>query len=135
MITRDVIAHRVLVSLTYGSNLPIGQIMKHFYLAGTILGTVVPYVFFIDFFLNNGIYVSDFINGVFANGAASGFTADLLISSFAFWGYLIANQQKRIALYVVLNLTIGLSCALPLYLYLNELDREKATASGATEPA
>ena len=105
--------------------------VKNFYLAGAIIGTLIPYAFFIDFFLSNGLMLPTFLSAVFANSAAGGFTADLLISSFVFWGYLIANQQKRIPLYILLNLTIGLSCALPLYLYFSERDREATDNTNA----
>lgn len=98
--------------------------MKHLYLALAILGAVVPYAFFLPFFSQNGISLPTFMSGVFANGAASGFTADLLISSVVFWLFMFAEQRRGPApspyLFLVLNLCIGLSCALPAYLYERE---------------
>ncbi len=91
--------------------------MKMFFLACAILGAVVPYAFFLGFFAEEGLLVTSFVTALFVNGAAGGFTADLLISSFTFWAFLIWRQADRIWLYVILNLTIGLSCALPLYFY------------------
>lgn len=91
--------------------------MKHLYLGLAIAGTIIPYFFFIDFILTEGIDIPGFVAGMFANGAAGGFSADVLISSVAFWAYLIAKAEPRLWLYVLLNLTIGLSCALPFYLY------------------
>ncbi|MBL6691012.1 MAG: DUF2834 domain-containing protein [Pseudomonadales bacterium] len=91
--------------------------MKMFFLACTILGTVIPYAFFLDYFADEGIVITSFVGALFANGAAGGFTADLLVSSFVFWGYLFWRQADRIWLFILLNLTIGLSCALPLYFY------------------
>ena len=44
--------------------------MKNFYLAGTILGGVVPYLFFLDFFADEGVDLPTFIEALFANGAA-----------------------------------------------------------------
>ena len=58
--------------------------MKMFFLACTILGTVIPYAFFLDYFADEGIVITSFVAALFANGAAGGFTADLLVSSFAF---------------------------------------------------
>ncbi len=92
--------------------------MKHIYLFGAILGTVVPYIFFIDHFLGHGVDLLGFIAALFANGAAAGFTADLLISSGIFWAYLVSQREPKTWLFILLNLTIGLSCALPAYLYL-----------------
>ena len=102
--------------------------MKNFYLAAAIAGTVIPYVFFLDFFRSEGIDVFAFVGGVFANGAASGVAADILISSAVFWAYLISKKESRAWLYIVLNLSIGLSCALPYYLYVQAKAREGAAS-------
>lgn len=97
--------------------------MKNVYLILTIAGTVVPYFFFFQFFAEHGLDLPAFVSGVFANGAAGGFGADLLITSLAFWIYLYQQRESKLAMYVALNLTIGLSCALPLYLYLSSDQR------------
>lgn len=91
--------------------------MKQVYLIGAILGAVVPYVFFIQHFNQHGVDLVGFINALFVNGAAAGFTADLLITSGIFWVYLVSKQEPKLWLFILLNLTIGLSCALPAYLY------------------
>lgn len=99
--------------------------MKNVFLVLSVLGAVVPYIFFMMFFAQEGLNVTAFIAALFVNGAAGGFTADLLISSFAFWVFLFAQKAQRIPLYIVLNLTIGLSCALPLYFYFHAVDAEE----------
>lgn len=93
--------------------------MKNFYLFAAIAGAIIPYVFFVNFFLAEGVALSTFLMGLFANGAAGGFAADVLISSAVFWAYLMSNKTSRIWVYMLLNVTIGLSCALPYYLYVN----------------
>ena len=107
--------------------------MKKFYLIAAILGAVVPYLFFIQFFAVQGFDLPAFIVALFANGAAGGFSADLLISSFTFWGYMLYQQRHSAGpapyWFVALNLTIGLSCALPAYLYVCETKKaEEQTA-------
>ena len=97
--------------------------MKNVYLTAAIVGAIVPYVFFLDFFINEGVDVVGFMTALFVNGAAGGFTADLLITSGVFWLYMIANKTPQVWLYILINLTIGLSCALPLYLYRRELNK------------
>ena len=67
-----------------------------------------------------------FLEAVFVNGAASGFAADLLVSSGIFWAYLASVKEPRWMMYVLLNLTVGLSCALPLYMYLNAANHDAA---------
>ena len=97
---------------------------KNIYLVLAIVGALVPYFYFVQHFSDAGFGLADFVAAVFANPAAGGFTADLLISSLVFW---IAMFQRRGVgkgpkplLFIILNITIGLSCALPAYLYANE---------------
>jgi len=103
--------------------------VKNIYLLAAIAGAVIPYVFFINFFLAEGVALSTFLMGVFANGAAGGFAADLLITSAVFWIYLISKKETGIWIYILLNLTIGLSCALPYYLYVKAKETEVAGAT------
>jgi hypothetical protein len=92
-------------------------IMKTFYLLLAILGAVVPMLFFVDFFQTETQL--DFISALFVNGAAGGFSADLLITSFVFWLYMWRRKHNfpHPVPFIVLNLFIGLSCAFPAYLY------------------
>ena len=98
--------------------------MKNIYLSATIAGALIPYLFFVDFFLAEGLALPTFLLGIFANGAAGGFAADVLISSAVFWLYLFNKKESRVWVYVLLNLTIGLSCALPYYLYVKTKEAE-----------
>lgn len=98
--------------------------MKKLYLSLAIIGAIVPYIFFIQFIQLEGINIPLFISSLFVNGAASGFSADLLVSSFIFWLFMFQQLRKpnnpKPYLFIFLNLTIGLSCALPAYLYARE---------------
>ena len=97
--------------------------MKALYLILAIVGAAVPYAFFAQHFSAVGMGLGDFVSALFANGAAGGFSADVLISSFVFWIFMFRERSENAssapnpALFIVLNLTIGLSCALPAYLY------------------
>ena len=102
--------------------------MKSLYLVLAVVGTVVPYLFFFQFFAASGINLPAFVGGLFANGAAGGFSADLLITSLVFWLYLYERRESKLWMYVLLNLTIGLSCAVPLYLYLTADNRATANS-------
>ncbi|NJN52548.1 MAG: DUF2834 domain-containing protein [Gammaproteobacteria bacterium] len=100
------------------------RVMKHVYLILAITGAVVPYVFFVDFFGAHGVSFVGFATALFANGASAGFAADLFISSFVFWLYMFSRPAApRPWLFIVLNLIIGLSCALPAYLYADARSR------------
>jgi hypothetical protein len=95
--------------------------MKTFYLVLAVVGAIIPLAFFTQFFFASGREAAalEFIPALFVNGAAGGFAADLLISSFVFWGYMWNRRARgpKMFPYVALNLCIGLSCALPAYLY------------------
>jgi len=91
-----------------------------------ILGAVAPYIFFFQFFGSEGL-AGNFLGALYANGAAGGIATDLFISSLVFWLFLFPEARrvgvKRPWVYVVVNLLIGLSCAVPLFLWA----RERAT--------
>ena len=105
--------------------------MKNVYLIAAILGAIIPYIFFLDFFQTEGLAITSFIAALFSNGASGGFAADILLSSAVFWIYLFSKQEKGIWLYILLNMTIGLSCALPFYLYTKAKESEAADLAAA----
>jgi len=98
--------------------------MKNIYLAAAIIGAIVPLVFFFGFIQAHGVDLPAFVSALFINGAAGGFSADLLLSSFVFWAFMFQQQKQNgghsPVLFIVINLCIGLSCALPAYLYWTE---------------
>ena len=111
--------------------------MKNLYLVLAIIGTVVPYYFFSGFIADNGVDLYAFLEAAFANGAAGGLTADLLLSSFIFWLFMFVRRPEgpNPAVFIVLNLTIGLSCALPAYLYWQTRSQELAGAPAGVAAA
>ena len=102
--------------------------MKKTYLVLAVIGAIIPYYFFIQHFAVAGYGLPDFLAGVFATPAASGFTADLLITSLVFWIFMFteSGRNKKPWLFIALNLLIGLSCALPAYLYSRERAQENS---------
>ncbi|MDX1404511.1 MAG: DUF2834 domain-containing protein [Woeseiaceae bacterium] len=101
--------------------------LRNVYLLLAIAGALVPYLFFIGYFEANGFAVTEFVAALLVTAPAAGFTADLLISSLVFWIAMFARRHRENGpnplLFIVLNVTIGLSCALPAYLY--EIERQK----------
>jgi hypothetical protein len=97
---------------------------KNTYLILAFAGALVPYFFFFRHIANAGFGLTEFVVAVFANPAAAGFTADLLISSFVFWVAMFHRRSlgkgPNPLLFIILNMLIGLSCALPAYLYASE---------------
>jgi len=102
------------------------RIPKSFYLICAVIGTIVPWVFFVSFFRQEGINIPLFIQSLFVNGVAGGFSVDVLISIFVFWVWSYADaKEKQIKnwwLVLPAGFTVGLSLALPLYLYMRSKD-------------
>jgi Terpene cyclase DEP1 len=94
--------------------------MQIIYLILAIVGFVLPYSQFIPFLVDHGLNLSLFWSQLFANQASSADTLDLFTSSFVFWIFVFKEgtklRMKFLWIYIVVNLIIGLSCALPLFL-------------------
>jgi len=111
--------------------MPVGSAkLKTIYLVLAIVGAVIPYAFFIQHFNESGFGIGRFVFNLFAFPVSGGFTVDLLISSFVFWVAIFNRHSKGNGpspwVFVALNLIIGLSCALPAYLYVNESRQQPA---------
>lgn len=95
---------------------------ERLYLGLAIIGAVAPWIFFALFFAENGLDPVSFLAGLFANGAAGGFTVDVLISLLIFWVWSWHDAGKRGLenwhLVLLAGCTAGLSFAMPLYFYL-----------------
>ncbi len=98
--------------------------MKKLFFVLAVVGAVLPYLFFIRHFSSEGFGLFGFMAAVFANPAAGGFTTDLLLSSGVFWIFMFLERSRKKGphplLFILLNCFIGLSCALPAYLYMRE---------------
>lgn len=112
--------------------------MKKVYLALAVLGGVIPCIFFEHFIMEHGVSLPEFVRQLFATSPSAGFTVDILISSAVFWVWSYREAQLRTMnhwwVYVLLNLSIGLSLALPLFLYFRQRKVE-ASCSSTSLPA
>jgi Ca2+/H+ antiporter len=98
--------------------------LKHLYLALAIVGMVVPYYFLVSFFTTHGLDGRAFLQQLFGTRISSFFAVDLLLSSVVFVIYLRHETRrysiKHWGLYLVALCAVGLSFALPLFLYVRE---------------
>jgi len=96
--------------------------LRSFYLVMMVLGTVLPWYFFSGFIAENGAGLTGFLGSMYANGAAAGAVTDLLISAAIFWVWSFNDAQRtgvpKWWLVVPATVAVGLSLALPLYLWL-----------------
>lgn len=108
--------------------------MKRLYLLMAVAGTIVPWLFFASYFRSHGVNISHFASSLFVNGASAGFSADVMISILAFWiwSYVDSRELRIHNWWLVLpaGSFVGLSLALPLYLYIRENRTERPAASG-----
>ena len=97
---------------------------KNVFLVLALIGLVVPYWFFFRFLSANGLNVALLIQQLFANDISTFFAVDLAISILVFWIYLFSEafriQMKNSWIYLLASLLVGLSFALPLFLYFRE---------------
>src|SRR6185503_18869541 len=107
---------------------------KTLYLVLAIVGLVGPYYFFLSFLRTNGADPGLFVQQLFGTPASSFFVVDLLISSVVFiiylWTEAARHSMRRIWPYMLALFTVGLSFALPLFLYVRESSlHEKSSLS------
>jgi hypothetical protein len=103
--------------------------MKNIYLVLAIIGFIAPYYFFLQLPGENGFDLPGLILPLFANNLLRGVAMDLTIAVIVFWVYAFAEanrlQMKNPWLYLLAALLVGLSFALPLFLYFRERKLEE----------
>lgn len=102
--------------------------LRLIYLILTIIGTFVPLFFLFDWYGDESFSVSQMLSAWSANGATKALTADLLISAVALYVFAIVESVARkdyLPLVAIpATFLIGLSCGLPLYLFLRSRPQE-----------
>ena len=96
--------------------------VRMLYLALAIWGSVHPMYYFIRWFNENGYDIMAMVDAWHVNDAASGLVWDLTIAAVALTVWIISEVSVRrnwLALLAVpATFCIGVSCGLPLYLFL-----------------
>jgi hypothetical protein len=110
--------------------------MQWLYLICAILGTVLPLSQCLPFFAQHGFDLPLFFKQLFANQVSAFFGLDVIVSSIVVWLFVFSEGRRRgmknLWLYVVCNLAVGVSLALPLFLFARE---RKLTAMSRAEPS
>jgi hypothetical protein len=103
--------------------------LKTIYLSLCVFGLVLPYWQFVPWVTANGLHLPLFFQQLFANRIGGFFGMDVLVSSVVLVVFMRAESSKlgvRGRWWPVLAvLTVGVSLALPLFLYLRELKLEQ----------
>jgi len=97
---------------------------RQVYLGLAVLGLVIPYYFLITFLLKYGVDGRLFFKQLFGTPVSTFFAADLLLSCIVFMMY-SGREAGRLSIKntwicTLALFTVGLSCALPLFLFLRE---------------
>ena len=98
--------------------------MKIFYLLAAVLGAVLPLSQLIPFLKTHGLDLKLFFTYLFSNSVSGFFGMDVIVSSVVLWIFVFSEGgrlgMRRLWVYVVANLAVGVSLALPLFLLFRE---------------
>ena len=96
--------------------------LRTIYLGLAIWGAIHPMYYFIQWFNEHGYSLSTMVDAWHVNNATSGLVWDLTIAAAALTVFIVAEVAVRrnwVALLAIpATFCIGLSCGLPLYLFL-----------------
>jgi len=104
---------------------------KLVYFALFVIGTVVPYASFVPWVIDHGFDLSRMVEELFANRISAFFGLDVVISTIVFWVF-VNWEGPRVGLKhlwapVLASLTVGVSSAFPLFLFMREVHLERLT--------
>lgn len=98
------------------------RIMRWVFLALAVWGAIHPMYWFVAFFLENNWSLNALIDSWYVNAGATGLVWDLTISAIALTVWIIFETFQRrdfIGLLAIpATFCIGVSCGLPLFLFL-----------------
>ena len=102
---------------------------KSLYLILCLLGLVVPYSAFVPWVAQHGLNLALFVRELLSTRIGAFFGADVLVSAVTLITF-TRLEGKRVGtrhrwLVIVAVLTVGVSLALPLFLYLREAELER----------
>ena len=92
------------------------------YLGLAVWGAIHPMYYFISWFRDNGVSLSKMVDAWHVNAATSGLVWDLTIAAIALTVFIVSEVAVRrnwiVLIAIPATFGIGVSCGLPLYLYL-----------------
>ena len=111
--------------------------LRTIYLLLCIVGIALPYWQFIPWVAQHGLNLRLLVQELFANRISTFFGLDVIISSVVLLVFMRVESSRlklrRRWLPVLAVLTVGVSLALPLFLYLRERRLEEAGLAAAAQ--
>jgi hypothetical protein len=100
-----------------------------------LAGTILPYWYFIPWLSTNGLQPALFVRELLANRISAFFAMDVIVSACVLIAF-VRIEKSRLPirwswLPVLAVVTVGVSLGLPLFLYLRELELERAKSLSA----
>jgi hypothetical protein len=114
---------------------------KNIYLSLCILGAAIPYSQFVPWVMENGLNAGLLVRQLFANRISAFFGLDVLVSSAVLLVFMRVEGRTLLIRFRWMPIAglcaVGVSLALPLFLYLREraLGENQATAQRGVPPA
>ena len=114
---------------------------KNIYLLLCVLGAVIPYSQFVPWVMENGLQLGLLVRQLFANRISAFFGLDVLVSSVVLLVFMrVEGRMLRVRfrwIPIVGLCAVGVSLALPLFLYLREraLEENQGTGQRGVAPA
>lgn len=98
--------------------------IRYVYLVLCVVGTVLPGWQLVGFLGERGLDVGLMVEQLFVNRVSGFFGLDVIVSSVVLWVFVVAEGRRlgmrRLWVYFLCSLTVGLSLALPLFLFVRE---------------
>ena len=111
---------------------------KTLYLAFCLVGAILPYWEFLPWLTQHGLNLRLLLQDLFANRVSAFFGMDVLVSAVVLIRFIRVEQARfNIRAWwipILALLTVGVSLALPLFLYLRERALEQANFKGIAGP-
>lgn len=111
--------------------------MGYFFLGLSFLGAVAPYSFIGQFIMTHGLNMAEFKAQMWATPIGSFMAAAFLIASLVTLIFVFTEgrrlKMKGLWLPLLASIVVGVSCALPLFLYLRSMVINKDASDGEAQ--
>ncbi len=107
--------------------------MRSVYFSLCVLGTALPCWELAAFVAEHGAAPILFVEQLFANHVSAFFGWDVIVSALVLWAFVFSegprSGMRRLWIYVACTLAVGVSLALPAFLYAREGVRSREAAA------
>jgi Protein of unknown function DUF2834 len=107
--------------------------LRYLYLVLALIGLILPYSQFLPWIMeHHAINIPLFIHDMFANRISAFFAMDVIVSAIVLIVFILDEgrrmEMRTLWLPVIATLLVGVSLGLPLFLYLRQVQLDRAAA-------